>query len=439
MIISETDELVQFPEGEVPEIEHRCYRAVKWRLLPFLMLCYTLAYLDRVNVGFAKLQMLGQLAFSETAYGIGAGLFFVGYILCGVPSNLLLHRVGARRWIAGIMVVWGGLSSLTALVTSPLQFWILRFLLGVAEAGFYPGVILYLTRWFPRARRAGMTSLFQAAIPLAGLFGGPLSGWILDHLDGAARRQGWQWLFLIEALPAAVVGLVAFYYLEDDIASAKWLSAAQKRLLAHNLDRELPLISLSSPGRALADRRVWGLGVLVFGLSAGLYSISFWMPTMLKGRGELSSTQIGWLSAIPNLAPLLAMYLFAQSSDRHAERRWHVASASLLGAAGLAGSVWCGGNVVLALMFLSVASAGILSALPLQWSLLSGWVGGSAAAAAIALVNSIGNLGGVISPVLIGWLKDTTSSLDAGMYAMAAFAVLSAVIALTIPARLANR
>lgn len=439
--MSEADSAVRTAptESSAKGFEDDTYRAVKRRLLPFLMVCYILAYLDRVNIGFAKLQMLGDLAFSERVYGLGAGLFFVGYILFGIPSNALLHRIGARRWIAGIMIMWGVLSSFTAWAASPTQFFTVRFLLGVAEAGFYPGVILYLTYWFPRARRARITTMFQAAIPLAGIFGGPLSGWILDHFDGRWDLQGWQWLFLIEALPATFVGITALYYLDNDVSSAAWLSTTQKDLLIANLAQDWTPKNESSAGQVFRNWRVWSLGMLVFGLAAGLYAISFWMPTLLKGGGNLSITQVGWLSAIPNLAPLLVMYLFARSSDRYRERRWHVATASLVGGAGLALSVALGDNVILSLICLSVASAGILSALPMQWSLVTAFVGGSGAAAAIALINSIGNLGGVASPILIGWLKDETSGLDVGMYVIAAGAVISAAIALSFPARLVNR
>ena len=425
---------------QVSGFEESTYRSVKRRLIPFLMLCYFLAYLDRVNVGFAKLQMVERLALSETVYGFGAGLFFVGYLLFGLPSNLLLHRLGARRWIAGIMIVWGALSSLTALVTSPGRFLVLRFLLGVAEAGFYPGVILYITQWFPTSRRARVISMFQAAIPLSGLLGGPLSGWILDRFNGAAGLQGWQWLFLVEASPAVLAGLAALLYLNSDIESAKWLSAPQKELLAYNLAQDLvPDRPSSSIRQTLTDWRVLRVGILVFGLAAGLYAISFWMPTLLKGSGGRSNTHVGWLSAIPNLFPLVVMYLFSRSSDRRGERRWHVAAATLLGTAGLGLGAFFSDDVVLALISISIAYAGILSALPLQWSLVATFAGGSAAPAAIAVINSIGNLGGIASPVVIGWLKDRTLSLNAGMYVMAALTTLSAAIALSFPKRPVNR
>lgn len=413
------------------EFEEATYRKVKWRLLPLLMLCYTLAYLDRINVGFAKLQMLNDLDLSETAYGIGAGIFFVGYILFGLPSNLLVHRIGARRWIAGTMIIWSLLSGLTAFVTSPAQFWLLRFLLGVAEAGFYPGVILYLTQWFPGGRRARMTSLFQAAIPIAGIFGGPVSGWIMDHFHEAGALRGWQWLFVIEAIPAALVGFLVLRLLHDNIGSARWLSTEQKQLLTRNLE-DPHSAAMVSPGMALRDGRAWRLGAILFCLLSGLYAISFWMPTLLKESGALTSTQIGWLSVLPNLLTLPVMYWLATSSDRRNERRWHVATAAFVAAAGLAGSVVFSANVWLSLLCISVASAGIVSALPLQWTLLPLGRGG-AAAAAIGLVNSLGNLGGAVSPVLVGWLKDATQSLATGIYLMAALLAIAGALALTMP------
>nr|WP_235538751.1 MFS transporter [Sphingomonas sp. Root710] len=395
------------------------------------MLCYTLAYLDRVNVGFAKLQMIGDLGLSETAYGIGAGIFFIGYILFGLPSNLLLHRIGARRWIAGTLVVWGVLSGLTAFVTTPVEFWVLRFLLGVAEAGFYPGVILYLTQWFPNQRRARMTSLFQSAIPIAGIFGGPLSGWIIDRFHNVGQFDGWQWLFVIEALPAVLVGFVVMRLLTSDIASARWLSPEQKNLLSRNLE-SAHAATVVSPLAALRDGRAWQLGMVLFCLLCGLYAISFWMPTLLKESGTLTNTQIGWLSVFPNLLALPTMYFLSTSSDRRNERRWHVATAAFVAAGGLAGSVLFGSNVLLSLLCLSIASAGIVSALPLQWTLLNLGRGG-AAAAAIGLVNSLGNLGGAVSPPFVGWLKDATHSLTLGIYFMAALLVVAGLLALMMP------
>jgi len=414
-------------------VEAATYRKLQWRLIPFLMFCYLISYLDRINVGFAKLQMLDDLRFSETVYGLGAGVFFLGYILFGVPSNAALKRVGTKRWIACIMVTWGMLSGLMAFVATPAQFFVLRFLLGAAEAGFLPGVILYLTSWFPDRRRARVIALFQMAIPLAGLFGGPLSGWIMDHMNIHAGLRGWQWLFLIEALPAVLAGMVTLAWLDNGIAQARWLDAEQKALLLRHLTAErAPEPQLHAAG-VFTDWRVWIQGCLVLGFAMGLYGISFWMPTILKDAAVLSLTQIGWLSMIPNLAPILAMFLFARSSDLSGERRWHVACAGLLGASGLVGTVLFQYHLGLALISLSLATSGVVSALPMQWGLLNRFAAGSGTAAAIALINSIGNLGGITSPALLGWLKDKTLSLDAGLYVVAGCVLASGLLALSFP------
>lgn len=419
--------------------EDAIYEALKWRLIPVLMLCYVTSYLDRVNIGFAKLQMLGDLHFSETTYGLGAGVFFIGYVLCGVPSNLILHRVGAKVWIALIMVTWGVLSGLMAFVTTPAQFYILRLLLGAAESGFLPGVILYLTYWFPGARRARMVSMFQTAIPISGILGGILSGWILDHVNGPLGFRGWQWLFLIEALPAIFLGLAVWFYLDDGIEQAHWLTPAKKEFLARNIEEE-DASKESLPLRAiLADGRLWRLCLLILGLVIGIYAVSFWMPTVLKEAGARSSTQIGWLSAIPNLIAVPGMLLFARSSDLRRERRWHVASAALLGALGLACTAMSTHELVFVVIALSLATTGLLSAVPMQWSFVTAFLGGSSGAAAIGLLNSVGSLGGLVSPPLLGWLKDTTGSLQTGLLAIAACATVSALLALSVPARLVNK
>jgi D-galactonate transporter len=413
-------------------------RKVTWRLIPFLMLCYIVAYLDRVNVGFAKLQMTADLGFSDTVYGLGAGVFFMGYLAFGVPSNLILHRVGARRWIAAIMITWGLISGLTAFVKSPFEFSVLRFFLGVAEAGFYPGVILYLTYWFPDQRRARVLSLFQSAIPLSGIFGGPLSGWILDRLGNSHSIHGWQWLILIEALPALLTGIAALAFLENTVADADWLTPTERQLLLAEKakDRESTDVSSRSP---FTDFRVWILGLLVFGLAMGLYGISFWMPTLLKEQGTLSSTQVGWASAVPNLFAIVGMFLIARSSDFRDERRWHVVFAALLGATGLVLSVIFSHHLFLSLASLSLAAVGVMSALPLQWFFATSFLSGSSMAAAIGLINSVGNLAGFVSPLLIGWLRDRTHSMDQGMYVLACFALMSAILAGVLPSGMVKR
>ena len=416
------------------------YQRLKRRLIPFLMLCYVIAYLDRINVGFAKLQMSSDLGFTEKEFGFGAGIFFLGYILFPVPSNILMYRIGAKRWIGGLMISWGFISASTAAVSTPAQFFALRFLLGVAESGFYPGIILYLTHWFPNQRRAHALSLFQSAIALAGVAGGPLSGWILDYWRSGVYLHAWQWLFLVEGLPAILAGITALYYLDNDIAAARWLSSGQKELLARDLANDDAKRSCGEGVQhVFSDFRVWGLGAVVFGLAMGIYAISFWMPTLLHESGLHSDIQIGWLSAIPNLIAALAMIMVARSSDTRRERRWHVAIPAFVAAIGLSGCVHFLQHPAMTVLFLTLAALGLMSALPVQWSFLTAFLGGSGAAAAIGLINSVGNLGGIASPILIGWLKDQTHSLNAGMYTIAASVAISAVIALAYSPRLVNR
>jgi MFS family permease len=408
-------------------------------LIPFLMFCYVVAYLDRINVGFAKLEMLRDLNFTETQYGLGAGMFFAGYIIFAIPSSLLVHRLGPKVWIACIMTCWAVISGLFSMVKTPSEFYALRFLLGVAEAGFYPGMILYITRWFPDEYRGRALSMFQSAVALAGIVGGPLSGSILDHMGGHWHLAGWQWLFVLEAVPALFAGVTVFFYLDNGVAQARWLTAAQKEWLSAQLALESGLKAPSSARAVFSDIRVWGLGVVVFGIAAGTYGIFFWMPTLLHETGGLSNSQVGWISAIPNLVALVAMYLTARSSDLKRERRWHVVLATLAGGLGLVLSVMWSANLPMVLLGLCLASAGVMSAMPLQWNFVMAFSGGASAAAALGLINSVGNLGGVVSPALIGWLKDRTLGLSAGMYAIAACVIVSALVALCYPARLVNR
>jgi MFS family permease len=419
--------------------EDKTYGKILWRLVPFLMLCYVIAYLDRVNVGFAKLQMLGDLGFSEAVYGLGAGVFFIGYFLFEVPSNLILHRVGARVWIARIMVTWGVLSILMARVGTPGQYYLIRFLLGAAEAGFYPGIILYLTHWVPAPRRARVLAMFQSAIPLSGMLGGPLSGWILDHFSGAFGFAGWRWLFVIEGLPAVVVGVAVYFYLDNRVATARWLNVEEKAMLVDAIAREEMLKEIGSVSGLFIDPRIWAMCILVFGLLMGLYGVSFWMPTLIRDAGIHDAAKIGLLSAVPNVAAMAGMILFARRSDRRRERRWHVTTAALLSALGWLISAWATAHVGWLIVGLSIALTGTLSALPLQWSFTGAFLSGAPLAAAIGLINSIGNLAGLASSPLMGWLKDATHHATAGMLALALSALVSAFVALCFPARLVNR
>ncbi len=398
----------------------KLYARVSRRLLPFLFLCYVVAYLDRVNVGFAKLQMQADLQFSDTVYGLGAGIFFVGYFLCEVPSNLLMLRAGARRWIARIMASWGLLSAAMLFTTSPASFYLMRFLLGVAEAGFFPGVILYLTYWYPAQRRARIVAIFMSGVAVAGVVGGPLSGWIMSHFAGHGGLAGWQWLFLLEGLPAVALGVLTLALLDDGIDDANWLNDEEKALLKHELARDGEPRAQWGLRHVFGSSRVWILALVYFLLVMGLYGVGFWLPQLIRNTGVQDVLNIGLLTAIPYGIAAVAMIVIARHSDRTGERRWHVALAAFIGAAALLASTHYANNPVLALAALSVATAGILSTFPVFWSIPTAMLGGTAAAAGIAMINSLGNLAGFVSPYLVGAIKDATHSTANGMLLVAA-------------------
>ncbi|MCO4878415.1 MFS transporter [Paraburkholderia caribensis] len=419
--------------------EEATYRKVAWRLTPLLMLSYVVAYLDRVNVGFAKLGMSADLGLSDAVYGFGAGIFFIGYFIFEVPSNVILHRVGARVWIARIMVTWGIVSMLTMFVTTPTMFYVMRFLLGLAEAGFFPGIILYLTYWYPAHRRGRMTTWFMTAIAISGVVGGPISGYILKAFDGANGWHGWQWLFLLEGIPSIVVGILVFVVLDDRISKAKWLTKEERELLERNIAAEDATKEDHAIGKVMLSPRVLMMSLIYFSFVMGLYGVSFWLPTIIKSTGVTDAFTIGLLSAIPFAAAVVAMVFVARSADRTRERRWHVAVPGFVGALGLVLSVVWAQNTTLAMAGLTLATMGILTTLPLFWSLPTSFLAGTGAAAGIALINSIGNLAGFLSPYAVGWLKQATAGNAAGMYMLAAFMVLGGVLAVSVPSRLVNR
>lgn len=422
-----------------PPLE-RAYSKVSRRIVPLMLIGYIAAYLDRVNVGFAKLQMLEDLSFSQTVYGLGAGIFFIGYFLFEVPSNMLLHRFGARVWLARIMITWGVISAAMMFVTSTTAFYALRFLLGIAEAGFFPGVILYLTQWYPAARRGKVTAIFMTGIAICSVVGSLLSGWIMQTFDGMHGWAGWQWLFLLEALPAVFIGIYIFFRLTDNIAGAKWLTSEEKSLLSAELARDGAHKSAHSFGDAFRDGRVWFACLIYFCAMTGLYGISFWMPTIIADMGVQKPLEIGALTAIPYAFAAVGMVLVGRSADRRRERRWHVAVPAALGALGLVLSVLTADHPAVAMAALTLATFGILTAAPLFWSLPTAYLSGAAAAAGIAIINSCGNLAGFASPYIVGWIKDATGSTAAGMYYVAAFVFTGAVLViLGIPARLVNR
>lgn len=421
-------------------IRKSAYRKIAFRLMPFLMLCYFCAYLDRVNVGFAKLQMMNDLQFSEAVYGLGAGIFFIGYFLCEVPSNIVLHKVGARRWIARIMITWGILSGCFAFVETEWQFYTLRFLLGVAEAGLAPGLLLYLTYWFPSYRRARMTVLWFIAIPISGMIGGPLSGLIMDRMSGVHGWFGWQWMFLIEAIPTVFVGLLVLAVLKDSVQDANWLTQDEKNLVKQELAQD----NQHKEGHAsvkefIADKRLWLLAGIYFCVVMGQYAITFWLPTLIRNSGISDNWHIGLLTSLPYMCAIVVMLLAGRSGDHFQERRWHLIIPMCAGAIALTLATLFASNLTLSLICLCIAASGVLTASSLFWMLPTNFLGGVSAAAGIAAVNSFANLAGFCSPYLIGWVTTKTGSNAIGMFLITAVLIFGASLVLRVPAKLVNR
>ncbi|WVZ32533.1 MFS transporter [Acinetobacter baumannii] len=427
--------------SEVDEaVRKSAYRKIAFRLMPFLMLCYFCAYLDRVNVGFAKLQMMSDLQFSEAVYGLGAGIFFIGYFLCEVPSNIVLHKVGARRWIARIMITWGILSGCFAFVQTEWQFYTLRFLLGVAEAGLAPGLLLYLTYWFPSYRRARMTVLWFIAIPISGMIGGPLSGLIMDRMSGVHGWFGWQWMFVIEAIPTVIVGLLVLAVLKDSVQDASWLTQDEKNLVKQELAQD----NQHKEGHAsvkefIADKRLWLLAGIYFCVVMGQYAITFWLPTLIRNSGISDNWHIGLLTSLPYMCAIVVMILAGRSGDHFQERRWHLIIPMCAGAIALTFATLFASNLTLSLICLCIAASGVLTASSLFWMLPTNFLGGVSAAAGIAAVNSFANLAGFCSPYLIGWVTTNTGSNAIGMFLITAVLIFGASLVLRVPAKLVNR
>ncbi|BFM63978.1 MFS transporter [Acinetobacter baumannii] len=421
-------------------VRKSAYRKIAFRLMPFLMLCYFCAYLDRVNVGFAKLQMMSDLQFSEAAYGLGAGIFFIGYFLCEVPSNIVLHKVGARRWIARIMITWGILSGCFAFVQTEWQFYTLRFLLGVAEAGLAPGLLLYLTYWFPSYRRARMTVLWFIAIPISGMIGGPLSGLIMDRMSGVHGWFGWQWMFVIEAIPTVIVGLLVLAVLKDSVQDANWLTQDEKNLVKQELAQD----NQHKEGHAsvkefIADKRLWLLAGIYFCVVMGQYAITFWLPTLIRNSGISDNWHIGLLTSLPYMCAIVVMILAGRSGDHFQERRWHLIIPMCAGAIALTFATLFASNLTFSLICLCIAASGVLTASSLFWMLPTNFLGGVSAAAGIAAVNSFANLAGFCSPYLIGWVTTNTGSNAIGMFLITAVLIFGASLVLRVPAKLVNR
>ena len=409
-------------------LEQRAVRKITLRLIPFLMLLYCVAFLDRINVGFAALTMNHELGLTPRMFSFGAGIFFAGYFAFEVPSTIILHKVGARFWIGRVMITWGLVSVATAFIRGPISFCVLRFLLGLAEAGFFPGVILYLSYWFPAHHRSAVTAMFMAAAPLAGLIGSPVSG-ALMRLNGLLSLHGWQWLFLVEGIPALVLGLVTFRFLTDRPSGADWLAPDERDWLSHSIQQEQA--SLKDPRshsvwRALADWRVLALSLAYFGTSAGLYTIGFWAPLIVNGLG-FSIFRTGFLVAIPNLIAVVGMVLWSRNSDRTGERYWHAAIACLIAAAGMAVAARAGSSAILAITGLSLTAFGVSAALLPLWSLPTTFFAGTAAAASIGLINSLGTLGGFVGPYMIGSTTGTGGHFSRGLSLVGGTLIVSAV------------
>ncbi|HSL20003.1 MAG TPA: MFS transporter [Vicinamibacterales bacterium] len=408
------------------------YRKIGKRIIPFLSLLFVMAWLDRVNVGFAKLQMLDDLGFSEAVYGFGAGIFYLGYLLFEIPSNLLLEKIGARKTLARIALLWGVTSIAMMFVKTSTQFYVLRFLLGAFEAGLYPGVLLYLTYWFPASRRAGMTSFFMTAVPIAGMTGGPISGWVMSAMGGYAGLANWQWLFVIEGIPSVVFGLLTFVLIDDTPAQARWLTPGEKQLVLTDLDADKRRAGRRQHGFGAALRipRVWLLALIYFCLVSANPTLGFWSPTIIRGIGVQSNAVIGLLSAVPYIVAMIALVIVGRSSDRLLERRYHTALPCLAAAVGLVLIGVFANTPPLAFAALVLAQAAVLSAFAPFWQIPTMLLAGTAAAGGIALINSIGNLSGWLGPFVVGWLMDVTGKTAAGLYVVAGIEAVAAILIL---------
>jgi D-galactonate transporter len=421
-------------DAHASEFESATYRKVTWRLIPLLFACYILAYLDRVNVGFAKLAMKQEPWFSEAVFATGAGIFFLGYFFFEVPGNILLHRLGARLWIARIMIGWGVMSALMACSSSAVSFYTLRFLLGVAEAGFFPGIILYLTYWYPREHRARMVALFMTAVAVAGVVGGPLSGWLLNVTQGWHGLHNWQWLFILEGIPTVLLGMAVPFLLADRPSRARWLTAEEKALLHRNLEVEEARKSAEGHrahrvADAFASPRVWLCCAIYFGIIVGLYGASFWLPQIIKDSLTQDDAKVGLYSAVPWGCAAMGMVLVGRSSDRRGERRWHVGLSAATAAVAFAACAIPGIPPLVVLALLAVAITGVMSALACFWALPTAMLSGTAAAAGIAWINSVGNLAGYLSPEMIAWLK-RHHGLGAALIGVGVMLALASVLVL---------
>ncbi|GAA5233650.1 MFS transporter [Verticiella sediminum] len=407
------------------------FSKVSWRLLPLLIVCYVVAFIDRINIGFAQLQMKQTLSFSDEAYALGAGIFFIGYFLFEVPSNLMLEKIGARKTLLRIMFCWGLVASAMMFVQTTTQFYILRFLLGAFEAGFFPGIILYLTYWYPSARRGKVISIFMTATAIGYLIAGPLSGAIMKYMDGLGGHYGWQWLFVVQGLPASILGIVAFFYLKDKPENANWLTSREKALLRGHIENDAHTVEVASHSsfRALlADPKVFTMCLVYFLFLGANYTLVFFMPTLIRSWGVADVFTVGLLAAIPAVVGAIGMVFVGRSSDRHLERRRHFFCCSVLATAGLLIAVLAAGNMVLALAGLAIMAIGQSANTPIFFAAISEYLPKNSAAGGIALISSLGNLGPAVTPVFTAWITTSTGSSDNSMYLTMAMWLLSGLI-----------
>jgi ACS family tartrate transporter-like MFS transporter len=401
------------------------------RLIPFLFVLYVVSYLDRINVGFAALQMNAALKFSDVTYSLGAGIFFLSYTLLEIPSNVILARIGARRWIARIMISWGIVSAGMMFVRSATAFYVLRFLLGAAEAGFFPGIIYCLTRWFPTRDRARAIASFMTAVVIAGIIGGPLSGALL-RLDGFAGLAGWQWLFVVEGLPAVLLGIVVLRTLPEEPSQARWLTPQEQFALTTQLAEEAATkTNVHSIQGALTSGRMWLLAAVYFTIPVELYAMSFWLPQIVKAASGAGDFAVGVLSAIPYAVAAVGMIVIGRHSDQTGERRWHIALSAAVGGVSLA-LAGLAHDVVTAIVLLSLAMLGLASMLGPFWAFATSFLGGIGAAAGIALVNSVGNIGGFVGPNIVGYLRESTRGFAVGLAIVGAMLVAGGALVLTV-------
>jgi ACS family tartrate transporter-like MFS transporter len=416
------------------EAEKAIINKVSWRLVPFLVLSYLLCYIDRVNLSFAALTMNQELGFTATMFGWGAGIMFIGYFIFEVPSNIALQKFGARVWIARIMITWGIISAAMAMVGGNVSFLVTRFLLGAAEAGFFPGVIFYMTFWFPAKYRGVIISRFMFSQPIALMIGSALSGWILGW-DGMLGMAGWKWLFISEGIPSVLCGIFTFFYLTDTPAQATWLEPSERQWLQAEIAAEhakVESVRKYSLLESLCNVRVILLGIVYVCIVIGIYGVNMWLPQIVKGFGNLASGQIGLITAIPFVAAAIGMLWIGVSSDKHQERKWHMTISIVMAGVGLLASAFYSGSPILTIVFLSISSIGLYGCMPIFWTIPSTFLTGTAAAAGIALINSIGNLGGFAGPFAVGWIKDYTGNFASGLVFLGVSVLIGAALGYVI-------